>query len=371
MSASLPARIHGGTDALGTARFDFSTNSNACGPCPAALAAVQAADASHYPDAGYAQLRQSLAAFHGVPAWRVVVAASASEFIFRITAWAQRVGASRVWIPAQAYGDYAHAAHAWGLQRTQVQTEADLVWACEPSSPLGQAHGAWPQWLSTGEAAASAQKPLQTLVLDLAYAPMRLSGQPALDATRRDRVWQLYSPNKVLALTGIRAAYAIAPVESRGVVEQLNALAASWPVGAHGEAMLLAWTSAAVQEWVAQTLPTLRHWKQTQVAMLQSMGWHCLPSDANFFCAKPPEQTDIAQLVMQLRALDIKLRDAASLGLPGYLRLSAQAPAAQQALQTGLSKWVQPAAAQLACAEASEELAAPVAPMNATWETSL
>jgi histidinol-phosphate/aromatic aminotransferase/cobyric acid decarboxylase-like protein len=55
-----PARVHGGTDALGAPRFDFSTNSNACGPCPQALAAVQQADASRYPDASYVALRAAL-----------------------------------------------------------------------------------------------------------------------------------------------------------------------------------------------------------------------------------------------------------------------------------------------------------------------
>ena len=83
-------RQHGGPDALGVPRFDFSTNSNACGPCPQALAAVQNADATRYPDATYTTLKQQLADFHGVDVARVVLAGSASEFIFRITAWIAR-----------------------------------------------------------------------------------------------------------------------------------------------------------------------------------------------------------------------------------------------------------------------------------------
>ena len=47
-AASLP--LHGGPDAAGIPVFDFSTNSNACGPCPEALHAVQVADATRYPD---------------------------------------------------------------------------------------------------------------------------------------------------------------------------------------------------------------------------------------------------------------------------------------------------------------------------------
>ncbi|MGH8848748.1 MAG: aminotransferase class I/II-fold pyridoxal phosphate-dependent enzyme, partial [Polaromonas sp.] len=88
MSAEMSAavRVHGGPDHQGVPLHDFSTNSNACGPCPAALAAVSQADASHYPDASYTALRRQLAAFHGVDLQRVLLAASASEFIFRITA---------------------------------------------------------------------------------------------------------------------------------------------------------------------------------------------------------------------------------------------------------------------------------------------
>lgn len=333
-------RLHGGTDAQGAVRFDFSSNSNACGPCPAALAAVQAADATRYPDAHYQHLRQTLADFHGVQAWRIVLAASASEFIFRFTAWASQQGAQRVWIPPAAYGDYAHAAAAWRLQRTAQLQEADVVWACEPTSPLGQAHGDWPLQLVSGEGAqgqpAVPAGPNPHLVLDSAYAPLRLSGQPSLNAAQRDRTWQLFSPNKALGLTGVRAAYAVAPQGAQQAAMQLDALAPSWPVGAHGQAMLLAWTQPAAQEWLRQCLPTLAAWKLQQVALLQALGWQCLPSDANFFCARPPEPAALPALLQQLRAQGIKLRDATSLGLPGHVRVSAQPPEAQLALQAGL-----------------------------------
>lgn len=322
-------RIHGGADALGVARFDFSTNSNACGPCPPALAAVQAADASRYPDAAYTVLRQALADFHGVQPWRVVLAASASEFIFRVTAWAARQGGRSVWLPAAAYGDYAHAAQAWGLERVQRLDGAALVWACDPSSPLGQTHAAWPEALLRSCRGALGQ----TLVLDCAYAPLRLSGQARLNTSQQDAVWRLFSPNKALALTGVRAAYAIAPLQAEHAAAQLEAMAPSWPVGAHGQAMLLAWTQPDTQAWLAQCLPTLATWKAAQVQMLQSLGWACLPSDTHFFCAHPPASVDLAALLERLRAQGIKLRDATSLGLPGHVRISAQPPQAQLALQ--------------------------------------
>ena len=351
---SAHARLHGGADALGAARFDFSTNSNACGPCPAALAAVQQVDPSTYPDPAYTQLRTQLAAHHSVDPGRVVVAGSASEFIFRITAWVaqqywaddERQGQGLVSVPRNAYGDYAAAARAWGLQPVGPQLDARLVWCCEPSSPLGGAQPEWPSWIIETPQfiePPDSMEPVEVkifksipVVLDCAYAPLRLHGSSVLDAQQRARVWHLYSPNKALGLTGVRAAYAIAPMGMQGAVTELERMAPSWPVGAHGVAMLQAWVRPEVQAWLAETLPTLRRWKARQIELLQALGWTCLPSDANFFCASPLEPLDLVALLPTLRTQGIKLRDAASFGLPGYARLGVLEPAAQDALGAAL-----------------------------------
>jgi len=325
--------MHGGADALGAARFDFSTNSNACGPCPQALAAVQAADASHYPDPAYTALRESLAAFHGVAPERVLLAGSASEAIFRLTAWARQQGVATVHLPTHHYGDYARAAQAWGLLRSDDPAGA-LCWACEPSSPLGQAHAHW--FLDRA----------RLTVLDRAYAPLRLSAASSLDAAQLDQLWQLFTPNKALGLTGVRAAYLIAPnpfkTRARGQkdldIASLNLLAPSWPVGAHGVAMLQAWVTPEVQAWLAQSLTLLRDWKARQINLLQQLGWQVAPSEANYFCAQPPQPINLTAL----RQHGIKLRDASSFGLPGWYRLGVLPPQAQEALAAALQNLTTP-----------------------------
>ncbi|MDD2546494.1 MAG: aminotransferase, partial [Burkholderiaceae bacterium] len=235
--------LHGGPDALGVPLHDFSTNSNACGPCPGTWAAVQQADATRYPDPRYTALRAQLAAFHGVDPERVLVAGSASECIFRITAWAARQGVRQVQLPLHAYGDYRQAAQAWGLAvhcgapgPGAAPQEATLSWACEPSSPLGQTPADLADW------AAHCAPGLG--VLDRDYAPLRLSGVPALAPAARGAVWQLFSPNKALGLTGVRVAYAIAPRQAQAAVAQLEALSPSWPLGAHAVALLASWCQA-------------------------------------------------------------------------------------------------------------------------------
>ena len=316
-------RVHGGPDAAGPARWDFSTNANACGPCPTALAAVRQADPTRYPDPTYTELRQCLAVVHGVGHERVVPVASASEAIVRLTAWVARQGGQRVALPRHAYGDYAHAAGAWGLQTVDEDAPADLRWVCDPSSPLGHT------------------VPLDGIeptdhphVLDCAYAPLRLTPDGLPPRSALDRFWQLWTPNKALGLTGIRGAYLIAPRHAQNAVPALETLGPSWPLGAHAVAMLSAWTTDAVQGWLADSRSTLIRWKTQFLNALHAQGWDTLPSDANFFCARPPHPLDAERL----RAHGVQLRDCTSFGLPGYWRLGVLPPEAQHALMVAAAE---------------------------------
>ncbi len=330
-------QVHGGPDARGAARFDFSTNSNACGPCPHTVAAVQQADATRYPDPAYTALRARLAAFHGVAPYRIVLAVSASEFIHRITALSAQRGVHAVALPEHSYGDYAQAAQARGLQRLRPadagHASAGLQWACEPSSPLGDVDLSLAAWRAEAQ---SAGRPASGLwrIVDCAYAPLRLDVSPPGGAPLPATVWQLWTPNKALGLTGVRAAYAIAPQQvQQDDLAALHALSPSWPVGAHGVAMLTSWVQADTQRWLAGSLHTLRGWKAAQQALCTSLGWTVVPASlANYFVAHVPVP-DLASALARLCCHGIQLRDGSSFGLPGHVRLGVLAPAAQQALQ--------------------------------------
>ncbi|SHN26822.1 aminotransferase class I/II-fold pyridoxal phosphate-dependent enzyme [Rhizobacter sp. OV335] len=304
------ARTHGGPDAHGIPRHDFSTNANACGPAPIDW---RDADPTRYPDPSYIALRRALAAYHHVTADRVVIAASASEFIARIsTAVALTRPSAGVFIPRPCYGDYAAAALARGLREVECDA-ATLVWHASPGSPLGRST---PLPLTPGA----------VHIVDRAYAPLRLQGD---DPAPPEAAWQLWSPNKALGLTGIRGAYAIAPPHDAITTAPLEVLAPSWPLGAHAVLMLQAWTSPAVQAWLQASLDTLRAWKTRQLALCASLGWQCEPSETSFHIARAPGLVD---RLPALRERGIKLRDTASMGLPGAVRLSVQPPEAQDAL---------------------------------------
>jgi histidinol-phosphate aminotransferase len=315
-----PSSLHGGPDAEGLPRWDFSTNANACGPAPLALAAVQEADPRFYPDPHYTQLRRALGDFHGVDAQRIGIAASASEFIQRLSMVValHQPGAAVAW-PQPGYGDYGRAALAAGLSHATAANAA-LLWHTAPSSPLGELQPLPPHRNDA------------IVVLDRAYAPLQLSG---VAPEWPGAAWQLHSPNKALGLTGVRAAYAVAPDTAAAMpwLQRLHALAPSWPIGAHGVAMLQAWVHPDVQTWIHQSLHTLRDWKAAQFRHCLHMGWYSEPSHTPFFVAHwPSVDVPPALLLKRLRNRGVKLRDATPLGLLGAVRLSVQPPQAQQAL---------------------------------------
>ncbi|QXZ10611.1 aminotransferase class I/II-fold pyridoxal phosphate-dependent enzyme [Comamonas sp. Y33R10-2] len=322
------AAMHGGTDAMGVPAHDFSTNRNACGPCPMAVKALQAAHVAQYPDPHYTQLQLQLAAFHGVALQRIVMGASSSELIHRITLHAVRSGAKNVIFPQHHYGDYLQAARVWRLalcSRAEASALPALSWACEPSSPLGELEDIWPTWQQV-----ALEK--EWRMLDCAYRPLWLEGE----APQRplDAVWQLWTPNKALGMTGVRAAYAIAPLDTAAAeLQALRDLAPSWVVGSHGVAMLQAWVSDEVQQWLVQSRMTLRRWKAQQLALCAKLGWQVLAGhQANYFVARLPVQ-EIAAPLAAMRAQGVKLRDCASFGLPGHVRLGVLPPVSQAALE--------------------------------------
>lgn len=311
--------VHGGPDAAGVPRWDFSTNANACGPAPAVIEALRDVDVSNYPDPSYTALREQLGTFHGVSAERIVVAASASEFIARLSAAVKRqTPHASVYMPVPGYADYGRAADAVGLRRVTSAGDASLAWVTEPGSP----HGLSVRVPTAREGA--------VLVVDEAYAPLRLEGEArALPAT----AWRLLSPNKPLGLTGVRGAYAIAPDDAGALQAALAQLEPSWPLGGHGVAMLTAWAAPATQQWLLRSLDTLRDWKQRQLALCESLGWVCEPSVTPYFVARWPHPQSAAALAPRLREFGVKLRDATSLGLPGAVRVGVRSPAAQDALR--------------------------------------
>jgi histidinol-phosphate aminotransferase len=309
---------HGGPDGGPPVEHDFSTNASPLGPPPGLLAAVRAADRSAYPDPSYRALRRQLG-----DADLVLPTSGGAEGIRRLTLAALLAGRREVWVPQPGFGDYALAAQALGLAVRSYAEPAGirpsapaLVWICEPCNPTGASVAAWPDLDG------------HLIAIDRAYEPLRLHG--AAPAPLHG-AWQLVCPNKALGLTGVRAGYLIAPAADAVWARALS-LAPSWVLSAEGVALLAHWPGADTQAWLADARARLREWTAAQRALLADLGWLQRPSCTNFWLARPPRP----DLAPRLRERGIRVRDAASFGLDGWVRVSAQPPHRQAALQQAL-----------------------------------
>jgi histidinol-phosphate aminotransferase len=328
-----PPPIHGGFDVP----WDFSTNANCLGPCPAVLEALRSVDVARYPDSYYPALIEKLAQWHGVHPNRVLLGASASELIGRLHMALRLMydGVCSIAVPRPAYEDYAFSARACGhrviRQSWQQQEPSDqalqMQWLTVPDSPLGQ--GVDQSSLQTHLKRSSVLH-----VIDCAYQPLLLEGQ-RLPQSLLDAAWSIWSPNKALGLCGVRGAYAIAPQQPGELAQWMRQLESSWVLGAHAQAMLSLWVSDAAQDWLAQTLEQLRDLKSDQINRLEALGIHCKPSVSNFFVVQLAQDPALhAQRLKDLMAQGVALRDTSSMGLPDWARMRVHTQPAHEAFET-------------------------------------
>ncbi len=340
---SHPAALeHGGPDSGPDILHDFSTNANPLPLPPGLQRALAEADRRHYPDPHYQVLCTRLAAHHAMAPARVLPTAGSSEAIRRLTLLAHLQGLRTAWVPSPGYGDYAAAAEALGLQVQGWPAPATLldgldraaspalVWLNEPCNPTGVSLPTH-FWQNLAEIA---WRRGHWLVLDRAYEPLRLEGRDPITGSVAARCWQLWSPNKALGLTGIRAGYVLAPLEAADDLgARLRALAPSWVLSAEGVQMLQAWWGEEVQGWLQESRRTLEQWRTMQRNLLADLGWAQRATVTPFWLARPPLPARLLGLrLQQLRAAGIKLRDATSFGLPGWVRVATRPPEAQRAL---------------------------------------
>jgi len=338
-----PAAVHGGTDDGPPVSFDFSTNANPYGPPPGLWRAVRRAPRHAYPEPAYRALRETLGAALQADPSRVEPAAGGTEAIRRLTLAARLHGVGEAWVPWPAFGEYAAAAEALGLRvHAYAPTEgprprrAALVWACDPGSPDGRGldESDWARLADACETSGS------VLAIDRAYAPLRLEGRDLLTPGIEAGAWLLHCPNKVLGLTGVRAACLVAPSRPgrAGLAAAVRRCAPAWVLSAEGVALLTHWHAPESTRHVEETRGRLRIDRAALRVVLSDLGWTQDDSATPFWLARPPEGRDVSTLLAGLRRRGVKLRDAASFGLPGRVRIAAQPPRAVAGLVDALRR---------------------------------
>jgi len=325
LEALAPA-VHGGGAAPG--ELDASTALSPLAPPDAVVAAARAAPLDRYPPVDAAPLRAAYARVAGLAPDAVAVGAGSVELIWAL-ARAYGGPGRRVVVAAPAFGEYAQAARASGatvdvawtareadgafawdgapLARALDGGEVALVFLARPGSPTLVAPA------PAALAALAAAHPRTLFVVDEAYQPVALDLAPLRPS---ENVAILRSDTKILGLAGLRLGALLA---APPVAHAVRAALPPWNVSAPAQAAGL-----VAIETLAAELPARR----ARLAALAA-AQRALVDDPRLspraaaltFTVYRISPDSASAVVAAAAARGVRLRDCASFGLPGCVRV--------------------------------------------------
>lgn len=320
-----PAARHGGASPAG---IDLSASLNPLGPSPAALEAARACELGRYPEVGAISLVEAAARRHGVPRESIVPVPGASWGLWLCAAAVLRPGDLCAAV-GPCFGEYERHAAICGARYREVVASPPGAWPdveleavldqrpamClvgNPANPAGTAvAGAALRALCTTRAATC-------FVIDEAFAPFAPAGTSMLDeGLPPANTIVVRSLTKELGLPGLRMGYLVA---EPGTAAALAGVLPAWPLSTPAIAAAVA--GMADTEHLGAGAALARRFVEQVAAAFSEVGVDLFPSVVNYFLAHAPGAATA------LLGRSVAVRDCASFGLPGYIRVAA--PRAEQ-----------------------------------------
>jgi histidinol-phosphate aminotransferase len=163
----------------------------------------------------------------------------------------------------------------------------------------------------------AAVHPHTLFVVDEAYIQF-VDGLASAANPRVGNVLVLRSMTKDYALAGLRLGYAFGP---KPVIDALVRVRPPWSVNALAQAAGVA--ALGDREHLCDSMRKLRQAKRTLVAGLNALGLRPVPSATHYFLLWADEGRAFRRALMSKQIL---VRDCASFGLPGYVRIATRMP---------------------------------------------
>lgn len=327
----------------------LSANENPLGPSPQVIEAIQreAPRAHLYPDGGCTELREALGTRLGVSAESIVVGNGADELLAMLARAALDPG-DEVVVPHPAFEPYGTEATLAGatvvhsplrgydqdlddlLGRVTDRTKCLIL--CTPHNPAATIVRRRP--LERFLDALGADPPL--VILDEAYVDFCDDDDTADGVVLHRRYPTLVSLrtfSKIAGLAGLRVGYAIARPEN---IERLNRVRA--PFNVNRLAQIAAVAALADPDHWARTRRVVLAERPRLQAALAERGAPSPPSQANFILVKVGDQA--GALRAALFKAGILVRDGASVGFPGHLRIAVGTAEQNRRLLEAWDAWV-------------------------------
>ena len=318
----------------------LASNESPLGASDHLLAALTSAARTvhRYPDPLATELRDELAAQHGVHPDQILVGNGSDELIY-LLAWAFLAQDGHVVCADPPYRIDEISAHVVDAKLTKVplrdwrhdlavmaEIDADIAYVVNPHNPTGTVRSR----RDIEEFAAASRTGL--IVVDEAYVdfaddPDALTAVP-LVADNRIAVLRTFS--KVHGLAGLRVGYLIADVD---IIATLRKIRAPFSVGSVAQAGALAAARDTAHARRVRDYCTTGRAEMT--ALFERAGCRVVPSQANFVLV---ETLDEEVLVARLKDFGISVRPGSSLGVPGTVRVSVPSETGHRMLAEALGQ---------------------------------
>jgi threonine-phosphate decarboxylase len=314
--------------------IDFSASINPLGMAPGVREALSncVERLLHYPDKGAAELKERLAAYHGVGPSQIAVANGSTELIHLIP---RLTGGGRGLIVAPAFAEYAGALEksGWEIDYLTLDSEDgfalslpalqeklagryDLLFICNPANPTG----ALIPKSDIARVLEFCRDSGTFLVLDEAFIDF-CEEQSAKDLIGGfERAVLLRSMTKFFAIPGLRLGYAIGAPETIGAIASMQD---PWSVNTAAQVAGIASLSDA--DYCGRTRSYVALERERLSAGLASVPFlRVFPSQANYLLARLDNGRSAAELRSTLLEKGVLIRDCGNFqGLDGsYFRVA-------------------------------------------------
>jgi histidinol-phosphate aminotransferase len=333
--ADLPAIIHGGVnsaalDGLGINPgnvLDFSTCCNPYGPPKHLRKAIREVNPSIYPDPESTVMVHALALKLGINPKNLILGSGSTEII-RLATAAYLGPGDKVVMPSPTYGEYELACRIVNAdlikftldEKGDFHLDAALfaafakshkpaaIFLCNPNNPTGQ-------YLSYDHVSMIIREfPDSLIVLDEAYIAFTEGAWNSLQLLKSPNLLIVRSMTKDFSLAGLRLGYGIAP---KSIIATLKKVRPPWNVNSlaqHAGRMAL-----SCDDYILRCCERINRCKHYLAGELIKLGLKVIPSQTNFFIFYAG---DSAVFKSRLLERGFLVRDCASFGLVGYIRVS-------------------------------------------------
>ncbi len=329
----------------------LASNENPLGPSPKALAAMRGEleDVWLYPDGNGFELKQKLAAKHGVEMNQITLGNGSSdvlEFAVRVFVTPERevlfsqhsfalypiltqaVGGKAVVAPANNWGHDLEAMKSRITERTRV------IFIANPNNPTGT-------WLGADELEAFIKDvPKHTLVVvDEAYFDYAIDPDTAAEGYPDTSSWVARYPNLMVArtfsksygLAGLRVGYAISHPEVADLMNRVRP-----PFNVNSVALVAATAALDDEEHLKRSVKMNADGLRQIEAGCKAAGLDYIPSVGNFISIDVGRES--GPVYEALLREGIIVRPVANYGMPNHLRVTVGTAEENERFLTALNK---------------------------------